>query len=195
MGPWSLHKTEEGDMKKLNVKGFSMIELMVVLLIIGVLASVAAPMFLGNSDRAKASEAVAAIGAIRAGERTYYSQNSSFITNISSTTDSLAYFGSTGAGNGSKASILGVTLHGNKYFSPQSYTISTTSTGGAITTPQDFVILANGANSVLIASATDDNARNATDVNGATGGNIIQVQGDNSGAVYYKVGGGAWTAY
>ncbi len=171
-------------MKRLRVKGFSMIELLVVLLIIGILAAVAAPLFLQNTDRARASEAVAAMGSIREAQRTYRSQFGSYITNI---VDGTIYFGSTGA----QRDLLGVNIHGAKYFSPGSYTISTTSAGGAITNPLDFVILANGANSVALTSgsATDDGARNNTDVAS------LQVQMDNSGATYYKVGAGSWTSY
>ena len=169
-------------MKSIKNQGFSMIELLVVLLIIGILASVAAPLFLGNTDRAKASEAVAAIGAIRSGERTYFAQNGSYISSI---TDGTVYFGSSGA----QQSKLGVIIHGNKYFSPNSFTVQTTSPDGAISTPQDFVIFVNGASSVAVTSSTDDGARNASDVSN------IKVQGDNTGAVFYKVGSGSWTAY
>ena len=180
----SVPGNRENGMNRSNKSGFSMIELLVVLLIIGILAAVAAPLFLGNSDKAKLSEAVAALGSIRAGERSYYAQNGSYITNIAAA-DAKAYFGTGGA----SSTKLGVILHGNKYFSVDCFTVGTTSPGTAITNPQDFVIVANGANSVAVASATDDGARNPADVS------TLQVQMDNTGAVFYKVGSGSWTAY
>ena len=49
----------------LGKKGFTLIELLIVIIIVGILASVSVPMMRGNVKRARASEAVAALGAIR----------------------------------------------------------------------------------------------------------------------------------
>ena len=61
-----------------NVKGFTMIELLVVLVIIAILAAVATPLFLANTKRAKASEAVATMGLIRQAQRDYKTNNNTY---------------------------------------------------------------------------------------------------------------------
>ncbi len=59
-------------------KGFTIVELMVVILIVGILASVMAPMMKARVDRSKWSEACTSAGAIREAIRSYVAE-----TNIS----------------------------------------------------------------------------------------------------------------
>ena len=54
-----------------HVKGFTLIELMVVILIVGILAAVSVPLMRGRIEDAKWSEGVAAAGTIRVAVRTY----------------------------------------------------------------------------------------------------------------------------
>jgi prepilin-type N-terminal cleavage/methylation domain-containing protein len=55
-------------------KGFTLIELMVVILIVGILAAVAIPIMRGRIDSAKWSEANASAGAIRTSIRAYIAE-------------------------------------------------------------------------------------------------------------------------
>ena len=51
-------------MKHTGRKGFTLVELMVVVIIVGVLAAVAVPIFRGNVKRAMASEGAALLGSV-----------------------------------------------------------------------------------------------------------------------------------
>jgi len=58
--------------------GFTLVELLVVVIIVGILAAVAIPMYKGASDRSKASEAVSALGTIRSSLRVYYAEHAAY---------------------------------------------------------------------------------------------------------------------
>ncbi len=57
-----------------NRKGFTLIELMVVILIVGILASVAIPILRGRIDAAKWSEGKAMMGSIGTAIRAYHAE-------------------------------------------------------------------------------------------------------------------------
>jgi len=59
-------------------KGFTMVELMVVVLIVGILAAVAVPLMSGRIDSAKWSEAKAGMGTIASALRAYAAEKGSF---------------------------------------------------------------------------------------------------------------------
>ncbi|RKY13341.1 MAG: hypothetical protein DRP52_03035 [Planctomycetota bacterium] len=65
-------------MKKLC--GFTLIELMVVILIVGVLAAAAVPLMRGRIDRSKWTEANAGAGAIRTAMKTYLMETGNIVT-------------------------------------------------------------------------------------------------------------------
>ena len=59
-------------------KGFTMIELMVVVLIVGILAAIAVPLLSGRIDSSKWSEAKAAMGTIGSALRAYAAEKGDF---------------------------------------------------------------------------------------------------------------------
>lgn len=65
-----------GEMKMNSKKGFTLVELMVVILIVGILAAVAIPLMQGRIDKAKWSEANASAGTIRTAIRAYVAETS-----------------------------------------------------------------------------------------------------------------------
>ena len=83
-------------MKKLAQKGFTLIELMIVVAIIGILAAVAIPMFMDSMKKAKKSEALIQLNKIGKSAKEHYITNSSFPTDAAPLTPSTAC--STGPG-------------------------------------------------------------------------------------------------
>ncbi len=61
-------------------KGFTLIELMIVVAIIGILAAIAIPNFMNYQCKAKQSEAKSNLGAIRTAQEAYYSEKDNYAT-------------------------------------------------------------------------------------------------------------------
>ena len=59
-------------------KGFTLIELLVVILIIGILAAIALPAFLGQRARAQDTEAKSAVRQAQTAMETYYTDNQTY---------------------------------------------------------------------------------------------------------------------
>ncbi|MFH1719581.1 MAG: type II secretion system protein [Planctomycetota bacterium] len=104
-------------------KGFTLVELMVVILIVGILAAVAIPLMQGRIDKAKWSEANASAGTIRTAIRAYSAETSvATAQGLASTTLAVA---ATQAALGFSATDLTGT-----YFVPSDYTIDSVSATG-----------------------------------------------------------------
>ena len=69
---------------KYDRKGFTLIELMIVVGIIGIFASIAIPNYLNYQCKAKQSEAKQHLGAIAKGEVAYYAEFSEYATSLNS---------------------------------------------------------------------------------------------------------------
>ncbi|MCK9266863.1 prepilin-type N-terminal cleavage/methylation domain-containing protein [bacterium] len=59
-------------------KGFTLIELMVVVIIVGILAAVSVPLYRAQVRKAIASEGAALVGSIRSAQRVYYSEENEY---------------------------------------------------------------------------------------------------------------------
>ncbi|HEY5138683.1 MAG TPA: prepilin-type N-terminal cleavage/methylation domain-containing protein [Methylococcales bacterium] len=64
--------------KKRSAKGFTLIELLVVVVIIGILAAVALPNLIGQTDKARMTEATATLSGINTGQEAYYFENNAY---------------------------------------------------------------------------------------------------------------------
>jgi prepilin-type N-terminal cleavage/methylation domain-containing protein len=60
-------------------KAFTLIELMIVVVIIGVMASLVVPRLFGQSEKARAAEAVNMLGSIRRAEQAYFDRRGEFL--------------------------------------------------------------------------------------------------------------------
>jgi len=59
--------------------GFTLVELMIVIIIVGVLAAAAVPIYTGYVKKARVSEAKATIGTIRSSEEVYFAENAVYL--------------------------------------------------------------------------------------------------------------------
>ncbi len=59
-------------------KGFTLIELMTVVIIVGILASVSVPLYRAQVKKAIASEGTALVGSVRSAQRIYYAEHNEY---------------------------------------------------------------------------------------------------------------------
>jgi type IV pilus assembly protein PilA len=93
---------------KHSEKGFTLVELLVVIVIIGILTAIALPNFLNQSAKAKQTEAKQNMGSISRAQNTYRALNNSFASNF----DLLAIGNLAGAGNTTSTTNYSYTLSG-----------------------------------------------------------------------------------
>ena len=70
-----------------SVQGFTLIELVMVIVIIGILAVVAIPRFIDLADQARAAAEQGVVGGVRGGIYTYYAANRTFPTSLDTQSD------------------------------------------------------------------------------------------------------------
>ena len=197
-----------------NKKGFTMVELLVVLVIIAILAAVATPIYLSNTKKSKMSEAVAATGLIRQALRDYKVNNNTYFDvtadHIQKPLPPLSEI-TLASGALATPANFGVDVDAGipQYFSNAAYTIEAAGTGalpdtnGAsnlFTNPPavDFIIRVDGTNSVQCAAGTTTNCaiRGNDVIGGAGNANSYQLEMDNSGRTFVSYDNGTtWGVY
>jgi type IV pilus assembly protein PilA len=70
------------NLSKRKNQGFTMTELLVVIIIIGILSAISLPAFINQSAKAKHSEAKTYIGAVNRAQQAYRTENHSFADNM-----------------------------------------------------------------------------------------------------------------
>ena len=85
-----------------NKKAFTLVELIVVVIIIGIIASIAVPMMSGIIEKAIKTEAITALGTIRTAQREYYVEYGKYatVTNFSAANNQLSGYIPPGTLNG-----------------------------------------------------------------------------------------------
>jgi type IV pilus assembly protein PilA len=107
-------------------KGFTLVELMVVILIIGILAAIAIPLMQVRIDKSKWSEACSAAGTIRTSIRSYASETSV------ATAQGLVGNDLSDAATEAALGFIPTDLEGT-YFTPADYTIAAVNGAGIAT--------------------------------------------------------------
>jgi type IV pilus assembly protein PilE len=109
--------------KKMKLMGFTLIELVVVMVIVGILAIISVPVYRNYVQRGRASEGRHLLGSVAAAQRVYYAEYGTYIAIVTTRHDS----------------TLGVDATQNTYFrtfacgvtGPQAYTSYTTGMAGS----------------------------------------------------------------
>ena len=94
-------------------KGFTLVELAVVIVIIGVLAAFGVPKFLASVEKSKATESFNYLSAVQAAQERYLAQNGVYATNTSQldvTLPLMKYFTSDGIDGHEREQRLGTGL-------------------------------------------------------------------------------------
>ncbi len=125
--------------RKRGKGGFTLIELMIVVIIVGILAAAAVPIYTGFVKRAYVTEAKASIGTIRSAEEVYFAEHGKYVgfTDIIHTSSLLK-------------TTLGVDLSKNSWWKGTGVEFSITPTGDEPTTLETIVATADSSPSKIM---------------------------------------------
>ena len=94
-------------MGKYFSRGFTLIELVIVIVIIGILSTISVPIYRNYVRRAMAAEGVTLVGSLVAAEKAFYAETRNYYSSAPNVGDD---------------SVLGIDVRGNKYFT--TYTVT-----------------------------------------------------------------------
>jgi len=72
-----------------TTKGFTLVELVIVIIIVGILSIVAVPIYKGYTERAYATEAKALLGTINTAQKVYFAENLAYANSKDALTDAI----------------------------------------------------------------------------------------------------------
>ena len=127
---------------KRRIKGYSLIELMVIVAVLGIIASIAVPSYRSYMMRAQRADATAALLALRSAQEKFFLQNSRYVTSVADMT--AAKPAGLGLGATSEHGYYAITIAAGA--TPNSYVATATAAGGqtADSSCQTFTINESG---------------------------------------------------
>lgn len=152
-------------------KGFTMVELMVVAIIVAILAAVAIPLMSANKKRAYGTEAESTLGMIRSMLRTYYAEYNQYPVSAA-TKSGQQVAGVAGIASDDATTGLNNDLDGT-FFSSKNYTFSTDTAANAFTIKCTWDI-GTGAGKNIAPRGSEVNAYSGASVTLDQAGNFVR---------------------